>query len=42
MYGSDYPYNFGDMAGILARVNKLKDDTREKVRGENAVRVFDL
>ncbi len=31
MYGSDYPYNFGNMAGILARVNKLKDDTRERV-----------
>ena len=42
MYGSDYPFNIGDMAGCLQRVNALSDSAREKVRGENAVRIFGL
>lgn len=42
MYGSDYPFNFGDMPGCLARVNALAALAREKVRGENARRIFGL
>ncbi len=42
MYGSDYPFNFGDMPGCLVRVNALAPAAREKVRGENARRVFGL
>jgi aminocarboxymuconate-semialdehyde decarboxylase len=42
LYGSDYPHTIGDMPGCLARVNALPDATRDKVRGENARRVFGL
>jgi aminocarboxymuconate-semialdehyde decarboxylase len=42
LYGSDYPFNFGDMKGCLARVNALAAPAREKVRGENAMRIFGL
>ena len=42
LYGSDYPFNFGDMAGCLARVNALAVPTRESVRGANAMRIFGL
>ena len=42
MYGSDYPHTIGDMPGCLARVNGLRDATRDKVRGANARRVFRL
>jgi aminocarboxymuconate-semialdehyde decarboxylase len=42
MYGSDYPFNIGDMAGCLGRVNNLPGPARNKVRGENAVRIFGL
>jgi aminocarboxymuconate-semialdehyde decarboxylase len=42
MYGSDYPFNIGDMVGCLARVNALPDDQREKVRGGNAKRLFGI
>lgn len=41
-YGSDYPFNFGDMPGCLARVNALPGAARVKVRGENARRIFGL
>jgi aminocarboxymuconate-semialdehyde decarboxylase len=41
-YGSDYPFNFGDMPGCLARVNALAGSARAKVRGANARRVFGL
>lgn len=40
LYGSDYPFNIGDMSGCLRRVDALADDLRDKVRGENAIRVF--
>lgn len=40
MYGSDYPFNIGDMPGCLARVNKLGGTARDKVRGDNAIRLF--
>ena len=41
-YGSDYPFNLGDMQGCLARVDALDATVREKVRGENALRIFGL
>jgi len=40
LYGSDYPHNIGDMAGCLARVDALASDIRNRVRGENARRIF--
>ena len=42
LYGSDYPFNLGDMEGCLGRVNKLPEETRHKVRGDNAERIFNL
>ena len=42
MYGSDYPHNIGDMKGCLARVDALPADLREKVRGQNAQRIFKI
>ena len=39
-YGSDYPFNFGDMPGCLARVDTLA--ARDMVRGANAARIFRL
>ncbi len=42
MYGSDYPFNIGDMEGCLARVDKLADRVRDAVRGGNAARIFGL
>jgi aminocarboxymuconate-semialdehyde decarboxylase len=41
-YGSDYPHTIGDMPGCLNRVNGLAGVARDKVRGENARRVFRL
>jgi aminocarboxymuconate-semialdehyde decarboxylase len=40
LYGSDYPHTIGDMPGCLARVNALHDAQRDKVRGQNARRIF--
>lgn len=42
LYGSDYPHNIGDMTGCLARVDNLPDAVRHRVRGGNAMRIFDL
>jgi len=42
LYGSDYPFNFGDMKGCLARVDALAGPARAKVRGDNARRMFGL
>lgn len=42
LYGSDYPFNLGDMKGCLARVNKLAEKTKHAVRGDNAERIFNL
>lgn len=42
MYGSDYPHNIGDVEGCLARVDALPADQREKVRGQNAQRIFKI
>ena len=40
LYGSDYPHTIGDMTGCLARVDALSGDTRDKVRGLTAQRIF--
>ena len=42
LYGSDYPHTIGDMPGCLARVDALPAETRDKVRGLNAQRIFRL
>jgi aminocarboxymuconate-semialdehyde decarboxylase len=42
LYGSDYPHTIGDMVGCLARVDALPSETRDKVRGGNARRIFGL
>jgi len=40
LYGSDYPHTIGDMPGCLRRVNALAPQVRDKVRGQNARRIF--
>jgi len=40
LYGSDYPHTIGDPIGCLARVDRLPDGARERVRGANAERIF--
>lgn len=42
LYGSDYPFLIGDMAGVLSRVDALPPQQRDAVRGGNALRLFDL
>ena len=42
LYGSDYPHQTGDMAGCLARVNRLPREQREAIRGANAQAIFKL
>jgi aminocarboxymuconate-semialdehyde decarboxylase len=42
LYGSDYPHTIGDPIGCLARVDRLPDGVRERVRGANAERIFDF
>jgi aminocarboxymuconate-semialdehyde decarboxylase len=42
LYGSDYPHNIGDMAGVLSLVDALPDATRDAVRGGNALSLFRL
>ena len=42
LYGSDYPHTIGDPIGCLARVDRLPDGMRERVRGRNAERIFDF
>ena len=42
LYGSDYPHNIGDMAGVLSRVNMLNSKTRDKICGLNAIKLFKL
>jgi aminocarboxymuconate-semialdehyde decarboxylase len=40
LYGSDYPFLIGDMAGMLARVDALPSTIRDAIRGENAADLF--
>ena len=42
LYGSDYPHTIGDPIGCLARVDRLPEGARERVRGLNAGRIFDF
>lgn len=42
LYGSDYPHTIGDPLGCLARVDRLPDGVRDRVRGANARRIFDF
>lgn len=42
VYGSDYPHNIGDMAGCLSRIDALPPNQRDKVRGDNVLRIFDI
>ncbi len=42
LYGSDYPHNIGDMAGCLSRVDALPSLTARRIRGANALRLFNL
>ncbi|MDP6707302.1 MAG: amidohydrolase family protein [Alphaproteobacteria bacterium] len=42
MYGSDYPHDIGDMKGCLSRVDALPAGQREKVRGTNARKLFNI
>jgi aminocarboxymuconate-semialdehyde decarboxylase len=42
LFGSDYPHTIGDPVGCLARVNSLLGARREKVRGGNALRIFEF
>ncbi|MBK8065098.1 MAG: amidohydrolase [Betaproteobacteria bacterium] len=42
LYGSDYPHTIGDPIGCLARVDRLPDGQRDRVRGGNALRIFDF
>jgi aminocarboxymuconate-semialdehyde decarboxylase len=40
MYGSDYPHTIGDPIGCLARVDRLPEGMRDRVRGQNALGAF--
>jgi aminocarboxymuconate-semialdehyde decarboxylase len=42
LYGTDFPHNVGDMAGILALVRDLPGEQAGKVAGENAKRIFGI
>jgi aminocarboxymuconate-semialdehyde decarboxylase len=42
MYGSDYPFSLGDMAGIRERVDRLPPHDRAAVRSGNAIKLFEL
>jgi aminocarboxymuconate-semialdehyde decarboxylase len=42
LYGSDYPFQIGDMKGVLARVDALPEAQRNAIRGGNAAQLFDL
>ena len=42
LYGSDYPHTIGDPIGCLARVDRLPEGARNRVRGGNAEQIFDF
>jgi len=42
LYGSDYPHTIGDPIGCLARVDRLPDGVRNRVRSGNAARIFEF
>jgi aminocarboxymuconate-semialdehyde decarboxylase len=42
LYGSDYPHTIGDPIGCLARVDRLPDGVRNRVRSGNAEQIFEF
>jgi len=42
VYGTDFPHGLSDMAGTLDRIGALDAPVRDKVRGENAERLFGI
>jgi aminocarboxymuconate-semialdehyde decarboxylase len=42
LYGSDYPFQIGDMKGVLERVDALPAGQRDAIRSGNARSLFDL
>ncbi|MFZ2652330.1 MAG: amidohydrolase family protein [Burkholderiaceae bacterium] len=42
LFGSDYPHTIGDPVACLAQVNSLPGSRRDKVRGDNARRIFEF
>jgi aminocarboxymuconate-semialdehyde decarboxylase len=42
LFGSDYPHPIGDMQGCLERVDALPSLTARRIRGANAVKLFNL
>jgi len=42
LYGSDYPHPIGDMEGCLARVDSLPGLSARRIRGANAIKLFNL
>ena len=42
LYGSDYPFNLGDMSGVLARVDALGAEKANAIRSGNTLKLFDL
>jgi len=42
LYGSDYPFSLGDMKGIRERVDRLGAAMANRIRHENARRIFDI
>lgn len=42
LYGSDYPHTIGDPIGCLARVDRLPEGARNRVRGGNAEAIFEF
>jgi aminocarboxymuconate-semialdehyde decarboxylase len=42
LYGSDFPHTIGDMAGCLARVDRLPPPAARRIRGANARELFGL
>jgi aminocarboxymuconate-semialdehyde decarboxylase len=42
LYGSDYPFNLGDMSGVLARVDALGSERANAIRSGNTLKLFDL
>ena len=42
LYGSDYPHTIGDPIGCLARVDRLPEGVRNRVRSGSAERIFEF
>ncbi|MBC7781305.1 MAG: amidohydrolase [Proteobacteria bacterium] len=42
LFGSDFPHAIADLDGTLARIGRLRAEVRDRVRGANAVALFDI